>query len=83
MDLKEIKQKIKQVVFETTNIKPEDIADDASFVDDLHLDSLTMLEIAVNVDQEFDLDMPEDEMQKFTDVNTSAELVRERMAAAV
>lgn len=82
MELNEIKAKIKQVVFETTNIKPEDIADNASFVDDLHLDSLTLLEIAVNVDQEFMLDIPEEEMQKFSSVNASAELVKGFMAQA-
>ena len=82
MGLLEVKERIKQVIFETTNIRPEDIADDASFVDDLNLDSLTMLEIAVNIDQEFGLDLPEEEMQKFSSVAVSAELVQEYRAKA-
>lgn len=80
MQIEEIKSKIKQIMFETTNIKPEDIEDNASFVDDLHLDSLTLLEIAVNIDHEFSLDIPEDDMQKFNTVQVSAELVMQQLA---
>ena len=77
MDLTTVKAKIKHLVFEATNIKPEEISDTAAFVGDLQLDSLTMLEIAVNIDSQFDLDLDEDEMTKFTDVETSARLVLE------
>ena len=80
MDTTAIKAKIKQVIYETTNIKPEEIADDASFQGDLDLDSLTLLEIAVNIEQEFGLDVPEDDMARFTDVATSALLVLEFQA---
>jgi len=75
MTIEEVKAKIKTIVFETTNIDPSEIADEASFVEDLELDSLTMLEIAVNVDQEFGLDFPEEEMGKLKNVQVSAELV--------
>ncbi len=83
MDLSSTKAKIKQVIYETTNIKPEDISDTASFKDDLDLDSLTLLEIAINIDQEFDLDIPEEEMEKFINVEVSAKLASEYMARKV
>ena len=72
-----IKSKIKQIIFETTNIKAEDIPDSASFRADLDMDSLTLLEIAVNIEQNFGLDVSEDDMEKFTDVETSTGLVFE------
>ena len=75
-----IKDKIKQIIFETTNIKVEDIENTAHFKQDMNLDSLTLLEIAVNIEQEFGLDVPEEEMEKFTDVETSANLVLEYLA---
>ena len=75
MDPQVIKKKIKQIIYETANIKPEDIGDKASFVEELKLDSLTLMEIAVNIEQEFDLDIPEEDMERFTDVDASIELV--------
>ncbi len=80
MDIAEVKAKIKEIVYQTTNIEPSEIDDGSMFVEDLELDSLTMLEIAVNVDQEFGLDFPEEEMGKLTNVQVSAELVMEYLA---
>ena len=68
----ELKERLKQIIHEATKLDPASIADDASFVNDLNLDSLILLEIAVNVDQEFGLDLPDEDMMKFTSVNTSA-----------
>jgi len=80
MDLDQLKQRIKQIIFETTNIPPDEIGDHADFVADLGLDSLTLLEIGVNVDQEYDLDLPEDDMKRFINVQVSAELVRDYLS---
>lgn len=80
MERATIKNKIKQVIYETTNIKPEDIGDQASFLQDLELDSLTLLEIAVEIEASFDLDVPQEDMEKFTDVETSVDLVLAYMA---
>ncbi len=62
-------------MFKTTNIGPDKLQDHTHFVDDLQLDSLTLMEIAVNVDQAFQVDLPEDEMQHITSVQSAAELV--------
>ena len=83
MRFEDIKAKIKQIIYETTNIDPSDIGDDASFRKDLDLDSLTLLEIGVNVDQEFDLDMPDEEMDRFTSVTATARIVEEVLAVKV
>ncbi len=83
MELQEIKTKIRAVITESTNIKPEVIGDDTLFEEDLELDSLTLLEIAVHLDQEFELDLPEEDMKGFTSVNVSAELVNQYMTQTV
>lgn len=62
-------------MFKTTNIGPDKLQDDTLFVEDLQLDSLTLMEIAVNVDQAFQVDLPEDDMQHITSVQSAAELV--------
>lgn len=81
MDIHEVKARIKEIIFETTNIKVETINDDTLFKQDLELDSLTLMEIAVNVDQEYDLDLPEEEFDKLTNVETSAQMVLQYKAS--
>ena len=80
MEITEVRAKIKEVIAQTTSIDPADISDTASFKDDLDLDSLTMLEIGVNVDYEFDLHFPEEELGKLQTVQDSAELVMKYLA---
>lgn len=77
MDLNAIKHRIKELIFETTNIKVEAIADDAHFVQDLKLDSLTLMEIGVSIDQEFGLDLPEEAFEKMINVEACLKMVQE------
>jgi acyl carrier protein len=75
METAEIRDKVRQIIFETTNIEPSEIGEHAHFVDDLDLDSLTLLEIGVNVDQEFRLDLPGEEMKAMVDLQATVDLV--------
>lgn len=75
METTEIEKKVRQIIFETTNIDPSEIEEHAHFVNDLDLDSLTLLEIGVNVDQEFRLDLPEEEMKDMVDLRATVALV--------
>ena len=77
----EIRGQIKQVISNVTNIPVADIADDASYVEDLNLDSLSLLKIGVDVDYEFKLGLPEEEMGGIMTVNDAVNLVVERLKA--
>lgn len=75
MNADEIRAKVKEVVTNITNIDPEDIADDASYVEDLGLDSLSLMEIGVDVDYAFKLGVPEERMQGLRTVQETVDLV--------
>lgn len=79
MDVEEIRSKIKQIISNITNIDPADIADDASFIEDLQLDSLSLLEIGVDVDYEFKLGVSEERLQELRTVQDSVNLVQQRL----
>jgi acyl carrier protein len=55
MTTEEIRQRVKRVIHQVTNVPIDSIADHASFVEDLELDSLALLEVGVDVDYEFQL----------------------------
>lgn len=75
MDVAEIRSKVKQIISNVTNIAPEKIADNAAFIEDLNLDSLSLLEIGVDVDFEFKLGVPEERLQQLRTVQDSVDLV--------
>ena len=81
MEAPEIRSKIKQIISNVTNIPVEDIPDQASYRDDLSLDSLSLLEIGVDVDYEFKLGLPEEEMQDIATVQDAVALVLQRLGA--
>lgn len=80
MDAAAVKAKVKQVIANITEIDPEDIDDNASFVEDLQLDSLSLLEIGVDVDYTFKLGAPEERLQQLKTVQDSVDMVMEYLA---
>jgi acyl carrier protein len=83
MDAEEIRKKIKDVISSVTSIDPEDMSDNASFKDDVDVDSLTMLEITVDVDEAFDLELPEEEVRAMQTLQDYVDLVEKHLAEKV
>ncbi len=81
MEVEAIRTKIKEIISNVTSIDPEEIGDKASFVDDLQLDSLSLLEIGVDVDYEFKLGVPEERLGELRTVQDSVDLVQQVLGA--
>ncbi len=75
MDVVEIRARVKEIISNITSIPVEEIADDASFREDLDLDSLSLMEVGVDVDYEFKLGLPEERMQQLQTVQDTVALV--------
>ncbi len=75
MDATEVTVKVKEIIANVANLDPSDIDDDASYVDDLELDSLSMLEIGVDVDYAFKLGLPDESFQGLRTVRETVALV--------
>ena len=75
----EIRQKVKEIVAQTASIDVADIGDNASFMEDLQLDSLTLLEIAFNVEHGYGLKLTEEEMGQITTLQHAVDLVQLHM----
>lgn len=75
----EVRNQVKEIISRVTGIDVAQIADDASFTDDLDLDSLSLLEIGVDVDYAFKLGVPEERLQGLRTVDDSVRLVIETL----
>lgn len=78
----QIRLEIKRIVADIAGLESHEIADDAAFVDDLGLDSLTLLEIAVDVDYAFKLDIGEERLAQLTTIPEAVTLVSQCLAPA-
>jgi acyl carrier protein len=80
MEAAQIRNRIKQIIANIAGIDLQRIADDASLRDDLQLDSLSLLEIGVDVDLAFQLDLPDESYRDVSTIPAMVELVERRLA---
>jgi acyl carrier protein len=83
MDSAAIVAKVKQTINAITGIGVEEIADLANYKDDLGLDSLAILEIAIDLEKEFGLALENEELAKIQTVRDSVDLIIQRTCAQV
>lgn len=75
----EIKTRVMEIVQQITNLDDSSLGDETHFVDELELDSLVLLEIAVTVDKEYRLGLTEEEMLTFGNVAIISSLVDQKL----
>jgi acyl carrier protein len=75
MEPRTITNKIKEIIGRVTGCSPEGISDSATFVDDLGLDSLAILEIAVDMENEFKVRASDEELQGIRSIQDSVALI--------
>jgi acyl carrier protein len=80
MDRGHIQHKVKEIIASVANLDPVAIGDEATFIEDLGLDSLSLLEIGVDVDYAFKLGVPEERLQDLRTVADTVALVEECLA---
>jgi acyl carrier protein len=69
--------KIKEIVIEQLGVDPEDVAMESSFIDDLGADSLDIVELIMALEEEFDLEIPDEEAEKFPTVGDVVSYIKE------
>jgi acyl carrier protein len=83
MDEREICNKIKEAIAKISDIDAADIADTASFQDDLGLDSLVLLEISVEIEMQFGLKVRGDDLKQLQTVQDAVEFVQQGLTGQV
>ena len=61
-------EKIKEIIADKLSVDPESITLEASFIDDLNADSLDIVELIMALEDELDMEIPDDEAEKFVTV---------------
>jgi len=59
-----IEQKVKDIIVEQLNVTPDQVKNDAKFIEDLGADSLDTVELVMAFEEEFDIEVPDEEAEK-------------------
>lgn len=74
-----IAQKVSGVIAETLGLDEDEVALDSSFEDDLNADSLDVVEIVMSFEEEFRIEIPDDDTEKLTHVRTVVDYLEGRL----
>ena len=66
MTKEEISDAVKEIFHSTLKVEPGDLTPEASLRDDLNLDSLDMIEVVYEIEERFDVQIPEEKMKEIT-----------------
>ena len=76
----EVAQKVKSIIAEQLGVKIEEVTESASFVDDLGADSLDTVELVMALEEEFGIEIPDEDAEKMTNVGEAVRYVEEKAA---
>ncbi len=74
-----IEQKVREIIVEQLGVDPEQVTHEASFVDDLGADSLDTVELVMALEEEFDLEIPDEDAEKITTVGEAIDYIERNM----
>jgi acyl carrier protein len=73
----DIFSKVKDIVVEQLGVDEEEVNEQASFVDDLGADSLDIVELVMALEEEFDLEIPDEDAEKIVTVGDAVNYIKE------
>lgn len=71
-----VEERVKKIVVEQLGVKPEDVTNSASFVDDLGADSLDTVELVMALEEEFNTEIPDEEAEKITTIQQAIDYIK-------
>ena len=71
-----IEERVKKIIVEQLGVKEEDVKPEASFVEDLGADSLDTVELVMALEEEFDIEIPDEEAENITTVQSAIDYVQ-------
>jgi acyl carrier protein len=71
--------RVKKIIVEQLGVSEEEVTPQASFTDDLGADSLDNVELVMALEQEFNLEIPDEDAEKITTVSDAVNYIQEHL----
>ena len=69
-------EKLKKIIAEVLNVDADEITPDTTFVDDLGADSLDVFQIIMGIEEDFDIEIDNEEAEKITTVQDAVDQIK-------
>ncbi|MFW6333722.1 MAG: acyl carrier protein [Desulfosalsimonas sp.] len=76
-----IEDKVKKLIAEKLEADPADVVDKASLIDDLGADSLAIVEMIMTMEEEFDIEVPDEDAEQLRTVKDAIEYIKKKTQA--
>lgn len=76
-----IEEKVRKLIAEKLDVEYEDVVPRASLIDDLGADSLALVELIMTMEEEFDIEVPDDDAERLVTVENAIEYIKEKTGA--
>lgn len=73
-------EKLQSIIAEVLNIDADEVTMDKTFVDDLGADSLDVFQIIMGIEEEFDIEIPNEEAEKIVTVGDAVEQIKKAVS---
>ncbi len=75
-----IDDKVKKIIVDQLGVDPNEVTNEASFIDDLGADSLDTVELVMAFEEEFDIEIPDEDAEKMATVGQAVEYLKKKLA---
>ena len=73
--MSDVAERVKKIVVEHLGVEAEKVVDNANFIEDLGADSLDTVELVMELEEEFDIDIPDDSADKIQTVGEAIDFI--------
>ncbi|MCX8052756.1 MAG: acyl carrier protein [Armatimonadetes bacterium] len=75
-------ERVKKVVVDRLKVSADEVTEEASFVDDLGADSLDVVDLVIGFEDEFEIQIPDEDAEKIQTVKQAVDYIEQKMAEA-
>ena len=77
-----VSDRVRAIIAEQLGVKPEEVTDGASFIEDLGADSLDTVELVMALEEEFGVEIPDEDAEKMSSVGEAIKYIDSKSAGA-
>ena len=76
-----LEERVTEIIVEQLGVSQEEVVPEASFIDDLGADSLDIVELVMAMEEEFDIEIPDEDAEKIQTIGDAIAYLKEKLEA--
>ena len=73
-----VEEKVKEIIIDQLGVDEKQVKSEASFIDDLGADSLDTVELVMALEEEFDIEIPDEDAEKIATVQNAIDYIKDQ-----